>query len=134
MKTDVAMRLRCQPVSQASGTVNTPMTTGIITMRSQVRRFGTLSGMELPVDLLGELAADALDLRQVLHARAHARDPLERGRGAALRAAGAMPGDGEAVRLVADLLDEVQPRMVRRQPHRLSSDPQLLQARLALGR
>src|SRR5882672_6446371 len=75
MKTDVAMRLRCQPVSQASGTVNTPMTTGIITMRSQVRRFGTLSGMELPVDLLGELAADALDLRQVLHARAH--DPFQ---------------------------------------------------------
>src|SRR5262249_36081510 len=120
-------------------------------MRSQVSRIGTLSGMELPEDLLGELAADALDLGEVLDARAHdalqaaeagekllaplradSRDALERRRGAALRAPRAVPGDGEAVRLVADVLDQVQAWVVGSEPHGAVADPQLLQAGLAL--
>src|SRR5215831_10567957 len=120
-------------------------------IRSHVSRFGTLSGMELPVDLLGELAADAFDLGEVLDARAHhpfqapepgqqllaplrahAGDALERGGGAALGAPRAVPGDGEAVRLVADVLDQVQPGMIGRQPERTLADPQLLEPGLAL--
>src|SRR5712692_1763973 len=120
-------------------------------MRSHVRRLGTLSGMELPVDLFGELAADALDLRQVLDARAdHALQPaeprqqlpaaldadsgdaLQGGSRAAPGAARTVAGDGEAVRLVADSLDQVQAGMVGRKPHRALADPQLLETRLSL--
>src|SRR5262245_19637327 len=104
-------------------------------MRSQVSRIGTLSGMELPVDLFGELAADAFHLGQVLDARSHhalepaepgeqlpaplradAGDAFERRRGAALGAPRAVSGDGEAMRLFVDLLDQVQPGVVRRAP------------------
>src|SRR5215467_8673410 len=104
-------------------------------IRIHVSRMGTLSGMELPVDLLRELAADALDLGQVLDARAHhalqsseagqqllaplrpdAGDPFERGRGAALGAPRSVPGDREAMRLVTDVLDQVQTGMIGRQP------------------
>src|SRR5713101_7294596 len=120
-------------------------------MRSHVRRLGTLSGMELPVDLFGELAADALDLRQVLDARAdHALQPaeprqqlpaaldadsgdaLQGGSRAAPGAARTVAGDGEAVRLVADSLDQVQAGMVGRKPHRALADPQLLETRPSL--
>src|SRR3989449_6329625 len=120
-------------------------------MRSQVRRIGTLSGMELLVDFFRELAADALDLGQVLDARAdHALQPaeprqqlpaaldadpgdaLQGGSRAAPGAARAVAGDGEAVRLVADPLYQVQARVVGRKPHRALADPQLLQARLSL--
>src|SRR5579864_3658264 len=94
------------------------MTSGIIRMRSQVRRLGTLSGMQVPVDLLREPAADAFHLREVFDARPHhalqpaeahqellaalgadARDALQRGGHATLGAARAVAGDGEAVRL-----------------------------------
>src|SRR5262249_687770 len=120
-------------------------------IRIHVSRIGTLSGMELPVDLLRELAADAFDLGQVLDARAHhalessearqqllaplrahAGDALERGRGAGLGAPRAVPGDREAVRLVADVLDQVETGMIGRQPERTLADPQLLQPGLAL--
>src|SRR2546428_2961894 len=127
------------------------MTSGIIRMRSQVRMLGTLSGMELPVYLFGELAADAFDLRQVLDARAdHALQPaeprqqlpaalgadpgdaLQGGSRAAPGAARTVAGDGEAVRLVADSLDQVQAGMVGRKPHRALPDPQLLETRFSL--
>src|SRR2546425_6483682 len=120
-------------------------------MRSQVRRIGTLSGMELLVDFFRELATDPLDLGQVLDARAdHALQPaeprqqlpaalgadpgdaLQAGSRAALGAARAVAGDGEAVRLVADPLYQVQASVVGRKPHRALADPQLLQARLSL--
>src|SRR5260221_12018732 len=97
-------------------------------MRSHVRRIGTLSGMELPVDFFGELAADTLDLRQVLDARAHdslqpaeareqlfaalrsaSRDALERRRSASLGTSRPVSADGEAVRFVSNRLDQMQP-------------------------
>src|SRR5882762_11987028 len=100
-------------------------------MRSHVIRIGTLSGMELPVDFFGEVAADALDLRQVLDARAHhplqpaevreqlfaafrsdSRDALERRRGASLGASRPVSGDGEAMRFFSNPLDQVQPGVV----------------------
>src|SRR5216683_2450673 len=89
-------------------------------MRSHVRRIGTLSGMQLPVDFFGELAADALDLRQILDARAHdslqsaeareqlfaafgadPRDALQRRSRASLGASRPVSGNGEAVRFIS---------------------------------
>src|SRR5437879_2683250 len=110
-------------------------------MRSQVRRIGTLSGMQFLVDFFGELAADALDLGEILDACAHdapqapepgqqlpaalgpdAADALERGSRAPLRASRAVAGDREAVRLVAYLLDQVQPRMIGRERRGVLTD------------
>src|SRR5881296_2711160 len=101
------------------------MTSGIIRMRSQVRMLGTLSGMELPVYLFGELAADAFDPRQQLPAAlgADPGDALQGGSRAAPGAARTVAGDGEAVRLVADSLDQVQAGVVGRKPHRALADP-----------
>ena len=61
-------------------------------------------------------------------------DVLQARGGARLAAPRAVPGDGEAVGLVADLLDEVQRRMVRRQAPRalLARHEELLEAGLAL--
>src|SRR5713101_9900849 len=99
----------------------------MVRMRSHVRRIGTLSGMEFLVDFFRELAADALDLRQVLDARAHdafqpaeprqqllaalgadPRDALQRRSGAPLGASRPVSGDGEAVCFVANPLDQVR--------------------------
>src|SRR5258708_22150535 len=104
-------------------------------MRSQVRRIGTLSGMELLVDFFRELATDPLDLGQVLDARAdHALQPaeprqqlpaaldadpgdaLQGGSRAAPGAARAVAVDGEAVRLVADPLYQVPTNGLKPQP------------------
>src|SRR5690349_15228791 len=109
--------------------------------------------MQLLIDALGELAADALDARQILDARS--KHPLKstemfqqplaaawpdggyllqaRG-GARLAAARAMSRDREAVRLVAHLLDEMQRRMVGRKPSRLvlAGNEELLQSGFAL--
>src|SRR5947207_6129705 len=120
-------------------------------MRSQVRRMGTLSGMELPVDLFRELSTDPLDLRQVFDARAHdafqppepreqlpaafgayPRNALQRRRGAPLGASRAVPGDGETMRLVANPLDQMQSGVVRGERHRTLANPQLLEAGLSL--
>src|SRR2546430_1221861 len=120
-------------------------------MRSQVRRIGTLSGMELPVDLFRELSADPLDLREVLHARAYdalqpaeareqllaafCADPgyaLQRGGGAPLGASRPVPGDGETVRLVANPLDQMQAGMIGGERRHAFADPQLLEAGLSL--
>src|SRR5437660_7377317 len=120
-------------------------------MRSQVRRIGTLSGMELPVDLFRKLAADPLYLRQVLDARAHdalqpaetreqllaafGADPgyaLQRRGGAPLGATRPVPGNGEPVRLVANPLDQMQSGVVRSKRHHVLADPQLLEAGLSL--
>src|SRR5437879_4705595 len=70
-------------------------------MRSQVRRIGTLSGMELLVDFFRELSTDPLDLRQVLYARAH--DPLQAAepREQLLAAFGADPRDALPARYPA---------------------------------
>src|SRR6187549_3739289 len=87
--------------------------------------------VQLLVDALGERAADALHLGQVVHARgqhalkaaemleqplpaarSHRGDLLEARGGARLAAARAVSRDGETVRLVADLLDEMQGGMV----------------------
>src|SRR2546426_6855138 len=115
-------------------------------MRSQVRRFGTLSGMELLVDFFRELATDRLDLRQVLDARAHdalqaaeAReqlraafgadpgDALQRRSGASPGASRPVPGNGEAVCFIANPLDQVQSGMIGRKRHRTLADPQLFE-------
>src|SRR5256885_1504949 len=111
-------------------------------MRSQVRKIGTLSGMELPVDLFSELATDAHDLRQVLDARAHdALQPAEtreqlfaafdadpgyafqRRGGAALGASRPVPGNGETVSLVANPLDQMQSRVVGSKRHHALAYP-----------
>src|SRR2546425_1399689 len=103
----------------------------MVRMRSHVRRIGTLSGMEFLVDFFGELAADALDLRQILDARAHdalqpaeareqlfaafgadPRNAFQRRSGASLGASRPMSGDGEAVRFVSNPLDQMQPGVV----------------------
>src|SRR5205085_690671 len=108
----------------------------------------------MAVDALGERPADALDLgdivdRRGLHA-AQAAEMLDQRlaalgadagnlvqhRGRALFAPPrAVANDGEAVRLVADRLDEMQRRMRRRelQTARARLDDQLLQSGLALG-
>src|SRR5450432_1641254 len=117
----------------------------------KLKRGGTL--VELLVDAFGERAADAFHARQILdtrsqHAlkstevleeplaapRTHRGNLLEARRGARLAAARAMPRDREAVRLVADLLDQVQRRMIGRQATRLflARDEELLHAGLAL--
>src|SRR5258706_12597807 len=120
-----------------------------MSIRSQVRMLGTLSGMQLPVDLFGERAADPVDLREVRDARAEhaaqapeareelpaalASDPgdaLERRGDAALRAPRAGPGDREAVRFVAYFLYQVQSQVIRRQGERPARDPQLFESRL----
>src|SRR2546427_2122366 len=120
-------------------------------MRSQVRKIGMLSGMELLVDFFRELATDPLDLRQVLDARAHdalqaaepreqllaafGADPgnaLQRRSGAPLGASRPVPGDGEAMRLVANPLDQVQSGVIGRKRQRTLADPQLFEPRLPL--
>ena len=109
--------------------------------------------MQLAVNFFRQLAADAAHLGQVADARADhafqaaeageqflapfgadAADALERRRQAGLAAARAVAGDGEAVRFVADGLDQMQPRIVARKLNtalRISAD-QLFQPRLAL--
>src|SRR5712691_10889708 len=120
-------------------------------MRSQVRRIGTLSGMEFPIDFFRELAADALDLRQVLDARADdslqpaeareqlfaalrsdSRDALERRRGTSLGASRPVSGNGEAVRFVSNPLNEVQSGVIGRKRDRMLADPQLFESGLPL--
>src|SRR6185503_19143690 len=90
------------------------------------------------VDRLRELAADAMDLRQVVDtgachalqpselpqqlaalARPEPRDRLQHGMRPSLGAALPMTGDREAVRLVADALDKVQRRRIGGQDARL---------------
>src|SRR5688572_9715766 len=94
--------------------------------------------MQLLVDALGERAAHALDLRQVVDARreqpleaaeareqalaalgADAFDAVQNRTCACLAAPGAVALDGESMRLVADLLDEVQTGMVGRELQRV---------------
>src|SRR5258706_15623723 len=106
------------------------------------------------VDALGERAADAFHLRDVVYSRGlHAAQPaemldqrlaalradawnlVEHGRGARFSAPRAMADDGEAVRLVADRLDEVQPGVRGRQLQgaRVGLQDQLFEAGFALG-
>ncbi len=61
-------------------------------------------------------------------------DALQRGGAARLGAPTPVTGDGEAVRLVADLLNQMQAGMILRQPQGFVAPrhDQLLQARLAL--
>src|SRR6267143_6880715 len=120
-------------------------------MRSHVRRIGTLSGMEFLVDFFGQLAADALDLRQVLDARAHdalqpaeareqlfaafrsdSRDALERRRGASRGASRPVSGDGEAMRFVSNPLDQMQPGVVGGKSHHALAHPKLFESGLSL--
>src|SRR6266481_3092218 len=113
------------------------MISGIRTIRDIVTRFGTFMNtaaairsvrrrfVQMAIDALGERAADALHLgdvvdRRRLHAaqpaemldqrlaplRADAGDLVEHRGGARLGAPRAMADDREAVRLVADRLDE----------------------------
>src|SRR5262245_26927738 len=105
------------------------------------------------VDALSERPADALHLGDVVdRRRLHAAQPTERreqrlaalvadpgdlaqhGRGARFAPARAVPDDREAMRFIADLLDEMQARMRWRelQGFRLRLDDQLLHAGLAL--
>src|SRR3954465_14496412 len=105
------------------------------------------------MNALGERAADACNLADLIDAgRDQALQPAEmckqllpplgtdavdalQNRGAARTPAPvAMAGDGEAMRLVANLLDQVQARMIRRKPQRLIApgDDQLLEPGLAL--
>src|SRR5437868_2978559 len=122
------------------------MMSGIRMIRDIVTTFGVLKkttlgarrgAVQVLVDALGERPADSFDLGDVVQRRrlelahsakggkqrlpalgADARDLLQRRAGARLAAARAMADDGEAVRLVADLLDEVQARMGRRKLER----------------
>src|SRR5574341_780919 len=113
--------------------------------------------MQLPVDLLGQRATDALGRGELVHARglqpaqaaeageqplaalpANSRDVLERGAASRPPPARAMTLDGEPVRLVADLLDEVQRGRIWAWDHGLGAarhDELLLTgpARLPLG-
>src|SRR5687768_11538214 len=110
--------------------------------------------MQVAVDALGERPADALDLGDVVDGggldaaqaaemldqrlpalRADAGDLVQHRGGARLAAPRAMADHREAVRLVADRLDEVQAGMRRRELQRagLRLDDELLLARLALG-
>src|ERR1051325_1492750 len=121
------------------------MISGIRTMRDSVTRLGTLSTIfisaprrfvQVAVDALRERTADALHLGDIvdrggLHAPqsaemldqrlaalgADARDLVEHRGGARLAAPRAVPDDGEAVRLVADRLDQVQAGVRRRELH-----------------
>src|SRR5471032_381909 len=124
---------------------------------SHVRKSGKLKRgctlMELLVNAFGELAADAFHPRQILDTRSqhalkstevlqeplaaprpHGGNLLEARRRARLAAARAVARDREAVRLVADLLDEMQRRMIGRQAARLvlAGHEELLHAGLAL--
>src|SRR6266850_5492887 len=120
-------------------------------MRSHVIRIGTLSGMELPVNFFGELAAATLDLRQVFDARAQdslqpaeareqlfaalrsdSRDALERRRSASLGTSRPVSGDGEAVRFVSNPLDQMQSGVVGGKRHHALADPQLFESGLPL--
>src|SRR5258708_32529076 len=120
-------------------------------MRSQVRRMGTLSGMELLVDFFRELSTDPLDLRQVLDARAHdalqpaepreqllaafraySRNAFQRRRGAPLGAPRPVPRDGEAVCFIANPLDQMQSGVVGGKRHQALAYPQLLEPGLPL--
>src|SRR5688572_25756536 len=93
--------------------------------------------MQMLIDALGERAADAFHLgdvvdRRGLHAaqaaemldqrlaalRADARNLVQHRRGARLAAARTMADHGEAVRLVADRLDEMQPSVRGRELER----------------
>src|SRR4051812_15251792 len=108
----------------------------------------------MPIDALGERTADAFHLGDVvdrgrLHAaqaaevldqrlaalRADAGNLVQHGSRALFAAASAVADDGEAMRLVADRLDEVQRRVRRRelQGARVRLDDQLFQPGLALG-
>src|SRR5262245_4726000 len=105
------------------------------------------------VDLFGEGATDALDLREVVHAcreqaaqaaealeqllaplGAHAGDALERRARAGFAAARPMALDGEPVRLVADLLDKMKRGVIPGKLQRLAAarHQQLLEAGFAL--
>src|SRR3954464_13024116 len=107
----------------------------------------------MPIDALGEWTADAFHLGDVVYRRrlhaAQAAEVLDQrlaalcpdagnlvqhGGRALLAAAGAVADDGEAVRLVADRLDEMQPggRGGELQAARPRLDDQLLQPGLAL--
>src|ERR1700730_5614436 len=109
--------------------------------------------VQMLVDALGERAADPLHFRDIVYRRglhtaqsakvldkrlaplrADAGDLVEHRGGAGLAAARSMADDGEAVRLVADRLDEVQAGMRGRQLQgaRLGLQDQLLRAGLAL--
>src|SRR5476649_2804556 len=117
----------------------------------KLKRGGTL--VELLVDAFGERAADAFHASQILDTRSqhalkstevleeplaaprpHRGNLLEAGRRARLAAARAVARDREAVRLVADLLDEMQRRMIGRESPRLvlARHEELLHAGLAL--
>src|SRR5688572_14483453 len=108
--------------------------------------------MKVAIDTLGERAADAFDLgdvvdRRSLHPaqaaevldqrlaalRADARDLVQHRGGARLAAARTVAEHREAVGLVADLLDEMQAGVRRRQLQgaRLGLEDQLLLAGLA---
>src|SRR5690242_18228522 len=128
-------------------------------MRSQVRRFGTLSGtgfltlsMQLMINLFGQHAADSFHLGKIVHAgreqpaqpakareqllaplRPYAPDRLQRGGIARLAAPGAVTLDREAMGLVADLLHEMQRRVLGAEHERLGSsrEIELLQPGLA---
>src|SRR5258706_16345140 len=107
---------------------------GIGTIRSSVTSWGRLRGMQVAVDLFRERTADAVHFGNFIDgSRLHALQAAEmreqllpaprsdagnlgehRG-GARLAALGTMADDGEAVRLVADALDQVQAGVLRRQ-------------------
>ena len=72
--------------------------------------------------------------QRALARRADAGDFVERALDELLLAPGAMGADGEAVRLVAQALDEEQRRIARRQPERLAPlDEEGLAAGVAVG-
>src|SRR5437879_12568844 len=108
----------------------------------------------MPVDALGERPADTLDLRDVVDGRrlhaaqaaemldqrlaalgADTRDLAQHRARARLAAPRPVPDDGEAMRLVADRLNQVQAGMRRRelQRARLGFDDQLLETGPAFG-
>src|SRR5574340_1291819 len=107
--------------------------------------------MELPVNRLGKRFADSFHLAELFDTglrhftqpaemRQQAAPPfipypadfLQAGCGARLAALGAVAGDGETMRLIADLLDQVQRRVIAAQlPCRAVGENQLLQPGLA---
>src|SRR3954463_9263537 len=107
----------------------------------------------MAIDALGERPADSRDLGDVIHRRrldpaqpaevldqglaalgADARDLVQHGSRASFAASRPMSQDGEAVRLVADLLDEMEPGVGRRKLEAalLRLEDQLLHPRFAL--